>query len=103
MLFWCLILEFVSLSAYKAKTMTVKAVKASINVSNVSYMSCALLCMLIKKLFTQNIYVYFCKRFFPGIPNLGTQIRCAQNRYTAFQSDLKYPIRAAKWEHMGTS
>ena len=25
-----------------------------------------------------------------GLPNLGTQIRCAQNRYTAGQTDLKY-------------
>ena len=30
--------------------------------------------------------------FFPtGSPNLGAQIRCAQNRYTALQTDLKYP------------
>ena len=28
--------------------------------------------------------------FFPGLPNLGTQIICAQNQYTAVQTDLKY-------------
>ena len=33
--------------------------------------------------FSQNI-------FSPGLPNLGAQIRCAQNRYTAAQIDLKY-------------
>ena len=30
--------------------------------------------------------------FSPGLPNLCAQIRCAQNRYTAFQTDLKYPL-----------
>ena len=30
--------------------------------------------------------------FFPGVTNLDLQIRCAQNRYTAVQTDLKYPL-----------
>ena len=32
----------------------------------------------------------FIRIFFPGLPNLGAQIRCAQNRYTTVQMDLKY-------------
>ena len=32
------------------------------------------------------------KIFSPGSRNLGAQIRCAQNRYTAVQMDLKYPL-----------
>ena len=30
--------------------------------------------------------------FFSGLPDLGTQIRCTQNWYIAFQMDLKYPL-----------
>ena len=30
--------------------------------------------------------------FFPGLPNLGAQIRCAQNWYPAVQTHLKYPL-----------
>ena len=30
------------------------------------------------------------KKFSPGLTNLGAQIRCAQNRYIAAQTDLKY-------------
>ena len=29
---------------------------------------------------------------FPGLPNLGTPIRCAQNWYTTVQMNLKYPL-----------
>ena len=36
--------------------------------------------------------VAFTKSFFPGLPNLGAQIRCAQNWYSAVQTDLKYPL-----------
>ena len=93
MLFQCLILGFVSLSVYKAKTMTVKAVKASINVSNVSYMTCTILWYAKKK---KSIYMkYLCllsQIFRPGSPNLGVQIRCLRNRYTAVQAGLKYPL-----------
>ena len=39
-----------------------------------------------RKVFTQNIYN------FPGLPNLGVQIRCAQNTYTTGQMVLKYPL-----------
>ena len=43
-----------------------------------------------RKIFTQKIYVYIHKKsFFPGLPNLEAQIRCAQNWYTAVQMDLK--------------
>ena len=38
----------------------------------------------------------FTKKNFPGLPNLGTQIRGAQNRYTAVQIDLKYPLATFK-------
>ena len=34
----------------------------------------------------------FTKFFFPGLPNLDAQIRCAQNQYTPVQSDPKYPL-----------
>ena len=42
----------------------------------------------------KSIYTkYFCLLclLFPGLPNLGFQIRCAQNWYTTDQIDLKYP------------
>ena len=45
----------------------------------------------------KSIYTkYFCllssqEFLFPGLPNLGSQIRFAQNRYTTDQIDLKYP------------
>ena len=29
----------------------------------------------------------------PGLPDLGAQIRHAQNQYTAVQTDLKYPLQ----------
>ena len=32
------------------------------------------------------------KMFFPGLHNLGAQIRCAQNWYITVQTDLKYPL-----------
>ena len=32
----------------------------------------------------------FTKKNFPGLPNLSTQIRCAQNWYTTVQIDPKY-------------
>ena len=35
------------------------------------------------------------KIFFPQVvPNLGAQIRCAQNQYTTVQIDLKYLLLA---------
>ena len=34
----------------------------------------------------------FTKTFPPGLPKLGALIRCSQNRYTAVQTDLKYPL-----------
>ena len=32
------------------------------------------------------------KKISSGLPVLGTQIRCAQNWYTAVQMDIKYPM-----------
>ena len=91
-LVWCLILWFVSLFVYKAKTLAVKAVKASINVSKVSCKSCILLWYAKKEKYLQKISFFtFTKIFSPGLPNLGTQIRSSQNRYTTVQTDLKYP------------
>ena len=79
-------------TVYLNSSLSVKAVKAFINVFNVSYKSCTLLWYAKNfKVFTRNIYVYVHKIFSPGLPNLGTQIRCAQSRYTAVQTDLKYP------------
>ena len=40
---------------------------------------------ILKKVFTQNIYVYFHKKVFP-------RFRFAQSWYTAVQMDLKYPL-----------
>ena len=71
--------------------LTVKAAKASINVSKVSYKGCTLFWYAKKKVFARNWFL-FRRSFFPGLPNLGSQIRCAQNRYTAVQIDLKYPF-----------
>ena len=49
--------------------------------------------MLKRQVFTRIIYAYFHKKlFFPSLPNLGAQIRCAQNRYIAVQRDLKHPL-----------
>ena len=48
--------------------------------------------MLKKKVFTQNICLLSQKKFILGLPYLGAQIRCAQNRYTAVQTALKYSL-----------
>ena len=48
--------------------------------------------MLKMKVFTQNICLLSQKNFSLGLPNLGAQIICAQNWYTAVQMDLKYPL-----------
>ena len=57
---------------------TVKAVRASINVSNISYKSCTLLCYVKKEK-----YMYLLspkkKKILSGLLHLGAQIRCAQN------------------------
>ena len=37
--------------------------------------------------------------FFPELPNLDTQIRCVQNRKTAFQTDRKYPLPFKRQPH----
>ena len=38
------------------------------------------------------ISVCFHKNFFPDLPNLDAQIRCAQNWYTSVQTDLNHPL-----------
>ena len=38
----------------------------------------------------------FTKNIFLNLPNLGAQIRCAQNRYIAVQTDLKYPLSSGR-------
>ena len=48
--------------------------------------------MLKKK---KNYTKYLCllsQKFFPRLTRLDVQIRCAQNRYTAVQADLQYPM-----------
>ena len=67
-----------------------KSIKASTNVSNVSWRVAHVFGILRTKS-TQNIYVIFTNSFSPGLLNLGTQIRCAWNQYTTVQKDLKYP------------
>ena len=61
--------------------LTEKPVKASINVSSVSYKSCTLLWYAKKEKCSHKISV-----------SQSTQIRCAQNQYPAVQSDLKYTL-----------
>ena len=48
---------------------------------------------MLKKKSIYTKYLYLLSQFFsPDLPNLGAQIRCDQNRYTAVQTDLKYPL-----------
>ena len=89
MLFWCLILGFISLLT-KLKLSDLKAVKASINVSNVSCKSCTLLCYAKKNKSLQELSMLLSQKIvFSSLPNLGAQIRFAQIRYTAVQRDIK--------------
>ena len=49
-------------------------------------------CMLKKKcIYMKYLCLLLQKKYSSGLPNLGTQIRCAQNRYISAQTDLKYP------------
>ena len=66
-----------------------KAIKASINVSNISCKSCTLLWYTKKETYLHEISM-FTFIFFPRL--LGAHIRCAQNQYTTVQIDLKYPL-----------
>ena len=43
-----------------------------------------------KSICMKYLYLFSQKKFSPGLPNLGAQIKCAQNRYTAVQTNLKY-------------
>ena len=61
-MFWCMILGFVSLSLYKAKA--AKTVKASIDVYNVSYKSCALLWYAKKRKHLHKISIFTFKKKF---------------------------------------
>ena len=46
---------------------------------------------MLKNKYLQELHVCFHeKTFFPSLPNLGAQIKCAQNWYTAVQMDLKF-------------
>ena len=72
---------------------------ASISVPNASYKSSYLhirvhvFCMLKKEKDLHEVSMFtFTKIFFPVLLNLGAQIRCAWNRCTAVQTDLKYPL-----------
>ena len=94
MLFWCLIHEFVSLSVYKDKTVWLQKLSMLLSLCLTFHIRVVHFFGILKsKVFTRNIYVYFHKkRFFLGLPNLGAQISCAQNHYTADQIELKYPL-----------
>ena len=70
--------------------MAVKAVKASINVPNVSYMTSTILWYAKKEKHLHKISKFTLKLFSPGLSNLAAQIRCAQNWYIAVQIDPKY-------------
>ena len=79
--------------------MSVEDMIASISVPNASYKSSYLhirvhvFCMLKKEKDLHEVSMFtFTKFFFPVLLNLGAQIRCAWNRCTAVQTDLKYPL-----------
>ena len=48
--------------------------------------------MLKKKILYTKYVFTFIKNFSLGLSYLGTQIRCAKNRYTVVQAGLKYPL-----------
>ena len=56
-------------------------------------MSCTLLRYAEKEKHLHEILCLLSQKFFPpGLPNLGAQIKCVQNRYNAVQTDLNYPL-----------
>ena len=63
---------------------------------NVSYKSCTFLKK--KSIYTKYLCLLSQKYFFPGLSNLGDQIRSAKNRYIAVQTDLKYPLVNENYE-----
>ena len=66
----------VCLSTKLKDCLIVKAVKASINLSNVSYKSCTLLWYAKKEKYLHKISMFtFTNVFFPGLLNLGAKIR----------------------------
>ena len=54
--------------------LTVKAVKASTNMSNISYKSCKLLWYAKREIYTEYLCLLSQKTFLPGLPNLATQM-----------------------------
>ena len=81
----------------KLKLSDVKAVKASVNVSNISCKSCTILSYVKKNKYLQKLSMStFTKKKFPSLPNLGCQIRCAQNQYAAVQLGLKYQLSSGR-------
>ena len=61
----------------------------NINLSSVSYMSCLQTSLVYhKSIYTKYLFAF--TFFSPGSPNLGGQIRCAQNRYRAWYAKLKF-------------
>ena len=95
MLFWCLILGFVSLST-ELRLSDCKTVKASINVRNFSYKSCTFLWYTKKEKYIHKISVFTSTKYFSVLPNLGTQMKCVQNQYTGFQTDLKHHLNLVR-------
>ena len=92
MLLQCLILGFVSLSVFKAKTVLLKKLSKLLLMCLTFHIRVGHFFDMPKK---KSIYTkYLCllsQLFFPGLPNLEAKIRCIQNRYTGVQTDLKYP------------
>ena len=84
MLFWCLIFGFVSVTVYETKTVKVCLM---FQVRVVHFFG-----MLKKKSIYTKYLCLLSQKFFPGLPNLGSQNRCALNQYTTVQTDLKYPL-----------
>ena len=70
--------------------LTLKAVKVSVNASNVSYKSCTLHWYAKKEIYIKYLFA-FTNFFLPGLPNLSTQIKCSQNWYTPLSNGPKIP------------
>ena len=46
------------------------------------------------------MFIFQNKKKIPDLPYLGAQIRCAQNRYTAVQTELKYLLNKCLYHEL---
>ena len=88
----CLILGFVTVCLCTKLSLTVKAVKSSINVSNVSCKNCTLLWYAKKSIYMKYLRLLSQKTFFPDFPIWAPKLDVPNNWYTAVQTELMYPL-----------